>query len=132
MLGDLNETPDSASLAPLTGDARLGRALERIPAEADRWTHWYRGENSVSELDHLLLSPALARRTAGIVPVIERRGIGYARTLADGLPGPRRTTFVRGDDDPNPIPVDFRFPRFAGVTPDAYASDHCPIVLDLG
>jgi hypothetical protein len=55
-----------------------------------------------------------------------------ARQGRDGLPGPRRTSFVRSDDDPDPTPVDFRFPRFAGVSPDAYASDHCPIILDLG
>lgn len=131
VLGDLNETPHAASLAPLA-NAGLESALDRIPVEADRWTHWYRGENSVSQLDHLLLSPALARRTAGAAPVIERRGIGYARTLADGLPGPRRTSFVRSDDDPRPVAVDFRFGRFPGVSPDAYASDHCPIVLDVG
>lgn len=131
VLGDLNETPASPSLAPLTEDAGLEPALERIPDEADRWTHWYRSENTVSQLDHILLSAALSRGTAGTLPVIERRGISYARTLADGLPGPRRTSFVRSDDDPDPIPVEFRFPRFPDVTPDAYASDHCPVILDL-
>jgi endonuclease/exonuclease/phosphatase family metal-dependent hydrolase len=132
VLGDLNESAGSPTLTPLAEDAGLERLLERIPVESDRWTHWYRGENSVSQLDHVLLSPALSKRTTGTLPTIERRGIGYARTLADGLPGPKRTSFVRGDDDPDPTPVDFRFARFAGVTPDAYASDHCPVVLELG
>lgn len=62
--------------------------------------------------------------------MIEQRGISFARTLADGLPGRKLTSFVRSDDDPTAVSVDFRFPRFAGVTPDAYASDHCPVIID--
>ena len=35
------------------------------------------------------------------------------------------------DDDPSPIDVDFRFPRFPEVDPELYASDHCPVFLDI-
>jgi CrcB protein len=31
--------------------------------------------------------------------------------------------------DADPVDVDFRFERFEGVTPEAYASDHCPVFV---
>lgn len=34
---------------------------------------------------------------------------------------------LRKDEDPNPIPVGFRFERFAEVSSKDYASDHCPV-----
>jgi endonuclease/exonuclease/phosphatase family metal-dependent hydrolase len=132
VIGDFNDEPDSAALTPLLQDAGLVSALERIPQAEDRWTYWYRSENTASQIDHILLSPALDAATAGVVPEIERRGISFARTLQDGKPGPKQTHFQHVDDDPNPIPVDFRFPRFAGVTPEEYASDHCPVFLTIG
>ena len=131
VLGDLNDEPPSATVKPLAQDAGLVSALDRIPNESDRWTHWYRSENSVGQLDHLLLSPALAAATDGSVPEIERRGLSFARILADGGLGPKLTHFQRFDGDPNPVDVDFRFERFEEVTPEAYASDHCPIFLEF-
>jgi endonuclease/exonuclease/phosphatase family metal-dependent hydrolase len=131
VVGDLNDEPASGTLDPLVHDAGLVPALERIATESDRWTHWYRSENTVAQLDHVLLSPALAEATDGAVPQIERHGISYARTLADGGVGPRQTHFLRTDDDANPTPVDFRFDRFAEVTPDTYASDHCPVFFEV-
>lgn len=131
VIGDLNDDPGSAALAPLMDDAGLEDALERINPVQERWTHWWRGENQVSQLDQLLLSPALAAATAGSVPHIERRGISFARTLNDGGSGPRLTHFHRVEDDPNPIDVDFRFVRFPQVTPKAYASDHCALFFEV-
>jgi endonuclease/exonuclease/phosphatase family metal-dependent hydrolase len=131
VVGDLNDEPGSDPVAPVVADAGLENALERIPTQEDRWTHWFRGGNSVAQLDYLLLSPALSTLTQGRRPVIERRGISFDRTLADGGPGPRRTRYHRRDDDPNPIGVDFRFPRFAEVTAKDYASDHCPVFFDV-
>ncbi|MCI0687051.1 MAG: endonuclease/exonuclease/phosphatase family protein [Sporichthyaceae bacterium] len=130
VVGDLNDEPSSASMAPLV-TAGLTSVLDRIEPEPDRWTHWWRGENSVSQLDYLLVSPALGEATEGIEPRIERRGISYARILADGGTGPRLTRFRRNDEDLVPIPVDFRFPRFPEVSTSVYASDHCPIFLDV-
>lgn len=131
VVGDLNDEPTSDALKPLR-DAGLVDAMGRIPRETDRWTHWFRGENQVSHIDYLLLSPALAQATTGTAPVIERRAISYSRILQDGGIGPRQTYFVRQDDDQNPEALDFRFPRFPTVTPELYASDHCPVFLDLG
>jgi endonuclease/exonuclease/phosphatase family metal-dependent hydrolase len=131
VIGDLNDEPLSDPLTPLFSEPGLVDALSRIPMPEDRWTHWFRGENAVSQLDHILLSPALAAATAGLKPRIERRGIGFARVLADGKPGPKLTHFQRFDGDPNVIDVDFRFNRFVGVTPKDYASDHCPVFLEV-
>ena len=131
VVGDLNDEPASPPVAPVVANAGLENAIERIPTEADRWTHWFRGGNSVGQLDYLLLSPALSAVTQGRQPVIERRGISFDRILADQGVGPRKTRYQRRDDDPNPISVDFRFQRFPEVTAQDYASDHCPIFFDV-
>jgi len=130
VVGDLNDEPSAAPIAPLLA-VGLTNALDRIEPEPRRWTHWWRGANTVSQLDYLLLSPALAEATDGIEPRIERRGISFARVLTDGLPGPRMTRFRRNDDDQAPVPVDFRFRRFDQVSTSVYASDHCPVFLDV-
>lgn len=130
VVGDLNDEPNSPSVQPLVQDLGLVDAFSRLPDETDRWTHWWRSENQVSQLDHILLSPALAS-LAQEPPRIERRGIGFARILVDGSSGPRETTFSRGEDDPNPMKIPFQFERFAEVSPADYASDHCPVFLDI-
>jgi endonuclease/exonuclease/phosphatase family metal-dependent hydrolase len=131
VVGDLNDEPGSKPLKALFNDCDLEDALARFPLEQDRWTHWWRGRNRVSQIDALLLSPALAMHTQGVAPVIERRGISFKNTLGDGLSGPKRTNFHRVEDDPSPVSVDFRFPRFADVTNDRYASDHCPVFFTI-
>jgi hypothetical protein len=131
VVGDLNDEPASAPVGPVVASSGLENAIERIPTEADRWTHWYRGGNAAGQLDYLLLSPALSAATQGQLPVIERRGISFDRRLQDGGIGPRRTRYQRTDEDPNPIPVDFRFARFPQVTEKDYASDHCPVFFEV-
>jgi endonuclease/exonuclease/phosphatase family metal-dependent hydrolase len=131
VVGDLNDEPASKTVRSIVHETGLVDAMTRIATEQDRWTHWFRSENIVSQLDYLLLSPALAAATDGESPRIERRAIGFARVLADGKPGPRFSRFHRRDEDPNPIQVDFRFPRFAQVTPQNAGSDHCPVFLRL-
>jgi endonuclease/exonuclease/phosphatase family metal-dependent hydrolase len=131
VLGDLNDEPASAPLQPLVAGAGLEDALARIPNEPDRWTHWFKSENAVSQIDQVLLSPALAGETGGSLPRIERRGISFARVLTDGKPGPKLSHFHRTDIDPAPVPIDFRFPRFSGVNPEDYASDHCPVFFTV-
>ena len=131
VVGDLNDTPNSDPLIGLCQNAGLEDALLRFPLEQDRWTNWYRGKNSVSQLDAMLLSPALAAATAGTMPYVERRGISFDRTLSDGGPGPRQAHFYRKDGDPDPIDVDFRFQRLPGVGIKEYASDHCPVFLEI-
>lgn len=131
VVGDLNDEPESEPVHPLVAQAGLVDALARIPKREERWTHWYRSENSVSQIDHLLLSPALDAATTGDRPRIERRGIGFSRYLSDEKPGPKLTHFHRVDNDPHPVDVDFRFARFGGVTPADAASDHCPVFFEV-
>jgi len=131
VVGDLNDEPGSASMEPVVTNSGLENAIERIPNEADRWTHWYRGANTAGQLDYLLLSPALSAATQGQLPVIERRGISFERMLQDGGIGPKKTRYQRRDEDPNPIPVDFRFKRFPLVSAKDYASDHCPVFFEV-
>lgn len=131
VIGDLNDEPLSLPVQPLTAGSGLVDALGRVPKQEDRWTHWFRSANAVSQLDYVLLSPALEAQTQGNVPRIERRGISFSHILSDGKPGPKKSHFESKDNDPNPILVDFRFPRFSGVTSQDYASDHCPVFFDI-
>ena len=75
--------------------------------------------------------PHLAAATQSSAPEIERRGLSFARMLADGGIGPKLTHLQHFDGDPNPVDVDFRFERFEGVTPEAYASDHCAVFFEV-
>jgi hypothetical protein len=131
VVGDLNDEPSGDPLSPLFNGSGMTDALTRIANQTDRWTHWYRSENSVSQIDAVLLSPALDAATAGKIPRIERRGISYSRILQDGGIGPKVTHFQQVDDDPNPLPVDFRFDRSPDVTTEFYASGHCPVFFTV-
>lgn len=71
VVGDFNDTPGSAPLAPLLGMAGLNDVLARQFADpADRWTYHYR---SHEQIDFILASDALMAcfRSAGV----ERRGM---------------------------------------------------------
>ncbi|MBI4704418.1 MAG: hypothetical protein HY744_25220 [Deltaproteobacteria bacterium] len=133
VVGDLNDQPASPWLRPLVGQAGLHDAIGGLPA-AERWTHWWKSKNRAGQLDYLLLSPALRRATErrGILPRIERGGLGTRGRLADGSTAPRATRIFHSDDDPEPLPIDFQFPRLGGVLEQALAaSDHCPVFLDV-
>ena len=130
VVGDLNDEPGSPALAPLMS-LGLTSAFDRITQPAERWTHYYGSESIVSQLDHVLLSPALDRATAGSIPEVERRGIGFARILRDGRPGPRLVRFQEREDDPAAVELDFQFPRLPEVNPGLAASDHCPVFFEV-
>lgn len=127
VVGDLNHLPGHASIAPLYEHPGLEDPFTRLP-EHERWTHWYRGENTVGQLDHLLLSRALAERSPEL-PRIERRGISFTGQLKDGGIGPRQTRLEAADGTLTKI--DFRFERFEEVGPKTYASDHCPVTITI-
>jgi len=131
VVGDLNDEALSDPMKPLSEDAGLVNVLDRIPDDRERWTHWYRSENDVSQLDYIYVSPALDTATDGVVPRIERRGVSFSRILQDGGIGPRETELHRIDGDQNPTRIDFRFPRFPEVTPRSYASDHCAVFFEV-
>lgn len=130
VIGDCNDEPLSAPMQPLAAGSGLVDVIARIPKAEDRWTHWFRSANTVSQLDYILVSPALDAASQGNVPRIERRGVSFASILADGKPGPKKTHFESKDGDPNPVTLDFRFGRFKKVTSQDYASDHCPVFFD--
>ena len=131
VVGDLNDEPKAATLAPLLGGSGLVNALDRMSPREERWTHYYRSESTVAALDYVLLSPALDGATEDSVPAIERRGVGFARILVDGKPGPRQVRYVEAEDDPAAIPLSFQFSRFAEVNPEVQASDHCPVFFEV-
>ncbi|MBI4700516.1 MAG: hypothetical protein HY744_05010 [Deltaproteobacteria bacterium] len=120
-------------LRPLVAQAGLHDALGDLPA-TERWTHWWKSTNRAAQLDYLLVSPALRRATEGrgILPRIERGGIGTRGRLADGSIAPRTTRIFRAHDDPEPERIEFQFPRLADVVEEGItASDHCPVFLEV-
>jgi hypothetical protein len=116
VVGDLNDEWSSERVEPLR-ELGLENVLERLD-ETERWTHWYRSENTLSQLDYLLLSPTLSKYSEGTNLILERKGVGFARYLQDGKTGPKVTRLEQVEDDPNPIELDFQFKRFKEVTPD--------------
>lgn len=131
VIGDFNDHPGAAPLAPLIANSNLENALDRLPAE-ERWTHYYRSEGTVAQFDYILLSPALSKATEGAEFAVERRGVGFRSvSTVDDEPLPKQAKLERMDDDPAPLKIDFRFKRFPGVTPDLVASDHCPLFLEI-
>jgi endonuclease/exonuclease/phosphatase family metal-dependent hydrolase len=132
VVGDLNDEPGSNGVQHLMRAGKLENVLERLPA-AERWTHYYRSAGRVSQFDYILTSPALTALLGDAAPLIQRRGIGFRdvskRDAAQILPA--RVGLAEGDDDPAPLPVDFRFARLPAVTKDLSASDHCPVTLRI-
>lgn len=128
--GDLNALSAEAPAQAMSA-AGLEDAVGRLPAE-QQWTEYFSGGGSVGQLDYLFLSPALAAASAGRLPEIERRGIGMRDTSkVDDGPLPKQVRLETSDDLPPAAVLDFRFPRFDGVTPKMKASDHCPVFFDL-
>jgi endonuclease/exonuclease/phosphatase family metal-dependent hydrolase len=133
VLGDFNDQPDSPAVKPLVKDVGLHDAISSLPAD-ERWTYWWKSKNRASQIDYLLLSPAIAKdvNAKNILPRIERGGIAIKGFLQDGSISPATTRIFCVDNDPNPLRVDFNFPRFSAVIDDGrFASDHCPIFLEV-
>ena len=79
----------------------------RRRAPEDRWTTYHGPEDSYTQLDFMLFSPALAKANADMVPEVIRAGQPYRATRHDGQ----------------------RFPRVGWDRPKA--SDHCPVVCEI-
>jgi endonuclease/exonuclease/phosphatase family metal-dependent hydrolase len=72
--GDFNELPNSDSLAPLLKLPGLRNSFEKLPNDADHWTHRDDAIPSKNDqIDYLLVSDALWPHLQGVG--IERRGI---------------------------------------------------------
>jgi predicted extracellular nuclease len=101
-----------SSLNVLLAGGFAENVVERRP-ELDRWTLYHtRGpqERHLCQLDYILLSPALARHNAKVIPDIVRGG------------QPWRTPFPPGQEAE-------RYPRIGWDRPKA--SDHCPVAVTL-
>ena len=106
IVGDLNDSMDSAALAPLFADTDLREISEHPDFEFGERRGTFEGGNEAAKLDHVLLSPALfARATGGAV---FRRGVWH---------GPRTA---------NP------WAMYESLTAEVHqASDHAAIYADL-
>jgi endonuclease/exonuclease/phosphatase family metal-dependent hydrolase len=101
-----------SSLDVLLADGFAVNPALKLP-EMERWTLYHtRGpeERHLCQLDHILLSPALARTNPDAKPTIIRAG------------QPWRTIMPADQETP-------RYPRTGWDRPKA--SDHCPVVLQL-
>lgn len=104
VLGDLNDTPDADTLRSLLGMNLENVIQTRVADPKERWTHVHKSKPS--QLDYVLLSPALSRNSGG-KPTIERRGLSTDIKLYKG-------------------------PRFPGIGKDGTeASDHCAVFMDV-
>src|SRR5262245_1559076 len=132
VVGDMNSGPDEAPVKPLVKNAGLHNPIDDLPPD-DQWTYWWKSKNRASQIDYILLSPKLANAVAakGILPEIERRGIGFKNENSGGETLPKKTTVRRDEDTPSGHPVDFQFKRFPDVSDKLAASDHCPITIEL-
>lgn len=112
--GDLNDytevdgIPDAGhALAPLVDGGFAVDLVKRIADPRDRWTHFYPDDRRYTQIDYLLVSPALAARNPQAVPTIMRQGQPFR---ADRYAGPR-------------------WPRVGFDRPKA--SDHCAVLVTL-
>ncbi len=106
VIGDLNDYLPSAGLNPLLSQPWLENVITRLP-QADQWTHWYDKDNSVAQLDYILLSKKLADANPAALPSIVRKGLAKKCTQYTG-------------------------PRFSGVGPiRPAASDHCAVSITI-
>jgi endonuclease/exonuclease/phosphatase family metal-dependent hydrolase len=94
--GDFNELPNSDSLAPLLRREGLRNSFEKLPNDADRWTHRDDAVPSKNDqIDYLLVSDALWPRLREVG--IERRGV-WASAQKTRAKFPPLTT-VTGDSN---------------------------------
>jgi endonuclease/exonuclease/phosphatase family metal-dependent hydrolase len=118
VLGDFNDTPDSPYLKKLVKELGMVDVISSSFArKEDKWTYYWDGENAVTQIDYILLSPHLAKNSTKL-PYIERRGISNAR----------KTSHL---DTNNGEKIPFNFKRFPQVSNKIEASDHCPVFLEL-
>jgi endonuclease/exonuclease/phosphatase family metal-dependent hydrolase len=145
VVGDFNDTALSPWVAPLLESPHLTDIVSTYRPVNDRWTHYWRSQNHVSQIDFVLASRALRERIARVVdadssrkPHIERRGLAYRQLNAAGETLPREATLVHFEPDPvtsTPSEVrenekiDFRHARYTEVINNwkDNISDHCPV-----
>ena len=112
--GDLNDyvfkegaVVSPSGVDPLIDDGFSVNLVERLPKK-ERWTHYYPRDNHRTQLDYILVSPALAKANQDVKPDIIRNGMPFR---------------VPGTEDIQ------RYPRIGWARPKA--SDHCPVAVTL-
>jgi endonuclease/exonuclease/phosphatase family metal-dependent hydrolase len=146
VVGDFNDTPTSPSVAALTKSKLLTDVFAaHLPAE-ERYTHYWNGPNTVSQMDYVLASEALAKRVTAVAkankkraPHIERSGLGFKLTTKGEI---KPIKFKQFEEDstysedingktPEPLLVPFDFPRLPSVQKDPKqpVSDHAPLKI---
>jgi endonuclease/exonuclease/phosphatase family metal-dependent hydrolase len=142
--GDLNDFAhkngvaaawDDLSVAPLLDSTFAVNVLDDLPP-IERWTHWFDQEGSFSQLDYVLISPALRRANPRTVPHVERRGLPWGvpwRGAAQRVPGegPRWVTGALNRREALALSLHGleRFPRVGWRWPKA--SDHAALAVTL-
>lgn len=114
--GALRMVPErmaATGLDPLYADHFAVDLIERLPPD-ERWTHYYPEERELAALDHLFVSPALARANGQARPTVVRAGLPYRLPLDRVRP---------------PQAAIARYPRVGFDRPKA--SDHCPVAVTL-
>lgn len=98
---------------PFHADRFAVDLVERLPP-IERWTHYWAEGRELSALDHIFVSPGLARANPEARPTVIRAGLPYR------VPVERMR--------PAPAPFE-RYPRVGFDRPKA--SDHCPVAVTL-
>jgi len=107
------ERVDATGFDPFHADRFAVDLIERLPP-LERWTHYWAEGRELAALDHVFVSPALARANAEARPTVVRSGL------------PHRVPIERM----RPAPAAFaRYPRVGFDRPKA--SDHCPVAVTL-
>ncbi|NLH80981.1 MAG: endonuclease/exonuclease/phosphatase family protein [Phyllobacteriaceae bacterium] len=107
------ERVDATGCDPFHADRFAVDLVERLPP-IERWTHHWAEGRELAALDHLFVSPALARANPDVRPRVIRAGLPYRVPVERMRPAP--AAFAR-------------YPRVGFDRPKA--SDHCPVVVDL-
>jgi len=107
ILGDLNDYLPSSGLQPLIDSPWLENVVQTRLPKGDQWTHWYDKDDSVAQLDYILLSERIAKGNPIAKPIIVRKGVAKNANQYTG-------------------------PRYAGVGAiRPAASDHCPVAITV-
>ncbi len=113
VLETICERADATGFDPFHADRFAVDLVERLPP-LERWTHYWAEGRELAALDHLFVSPALARANPEARPTVIRAAL------------PHRVQIERM----RPAPAGFdRYPRVGFDRPKA--SDHCPVAVTL-
>lgn len=109
----VSERMEATGLDPFHADRFAVDLVERL-APIERWTHHWAEGRELTALDHVFVSPALARANPEARPTAIRCGLPYRVPVERMRPAPKPFA---------------RYPRVGFDRPKA--SDHCPVAVTL-